>query len=286
MTGTNWLKARADYEQRGLSLQKVATAHGVSVNAVTYHKKKEGWSRDGAVPELPAEAVTASFTPEQRVKLTELPAAQEVEYQRRIAELEEQLAEAERKAAEYRPTHEHHIYRSVDEVRTHFGEERLREIAALRLAQINRGRMSRGLPTFNYEDRPELYEQEIRAVLTEMLARRTQFVNPQQSLRVVKMALRGKDGEWSLRQIPVEVQISNEAGQSGAAMWKARDKGFKLVMPYLCQRLDCWREATVGPDGKFAHHGYCGPEHEGMDPYLNRRPVAGVTTSRASALVG
>ena len=286
MTGANWKRARADYELRGLSLAQVAKMHGMSANAVGYHKKKEGWSRDGAVSELPAETVVGSFAPEQRIPLPALPSAQEVEYQQRIAELEEQLAEAERKAAEYRPTHEHRIYQSVDQVRAYFGEDRLQEIAALRLAQINRGRMTRGLPTFNYEDRPELYEQEIKAVLTEMLARRTQFVNPQQSLRVVKMALKGKDGEWSLRQIPVEVQISNEAGQSGAAMWKARDKGFKLVMPYLCQRLDCWREATVGPDGKFAHHGYCGPEHEAMDPYLNKRPVAGVTTSRASSLVG
>ena len=120
---------------------------------------------------------------------------------------------------------------------------------------------------------------EVDKILEELLSRRTKFVDANKRVRVVKMAARNGDG-WDIVQIPVEVQINNEAGQSGAAIWKQRDKGRKLVLPYLCQRIDCWAEAKVGPDGKFLYAGYCSAEHAATDPYLGAQ-VPGVAMSRA-----
>ena len=80
-------------------------------------------------------------------------------------------------------------------------------------------------------------------------------------------------------QIVVENQVNNEEGQPGAAIWKARDKGDKLISPYLCQAYNCWEPASVDERGKLKHAGYCSEAHMALDPYLGKRSVPGVTTS-------
>lgn len=273
----NWPHVQADWEA-GLGTAATARKWGISTTALDKHRKNEGWQRqDPADPE----AVVASFKPEQTVRIAEHPDA---ELARQIAVLEQQLAKARQEVEEYRPTRVHHLYATPEEVREFFGEDKMREVAALKLATMNRGRISRGLPPIDYERNPELYEQEIRDFTRELLERRTKFVNLESNLRTVKMMRKMNDGTWRLHQIGVEFQLSNEEGQQGTAMWKERDKGGKLIEPYLCQTNNCWAEAAVGegPGPKFLYHGYCSPEHEATDPYLNKRGIVGVTTSRVS----
>ena len=278
----DWAKARKDYEMAGMSTGQIAKKYGVSVSAIQVHRKNDGWTRE---TDVPAEAIVQGFAGPQTVQSSEIPSLAAAQ---RIAQLERQLYEADklaraqaRELEKHRPTLEWHVYQTPAEVREYLGEEKLRDIAGLQLAEQNRARVKRGLPPFSYETSPEMYEREIGKILEELLTRRTKFVDAGQRLRVVKMAARSAEGGWSIVQIPVEVQINNEAAQSGAAIWKQRDKGRKLVMPYLCQRINCWREALVGPDGKFAYAGYCSSECFGTDPYLNKTPVPGVAMSKA-----
>ena len=218
-TKIDWGKARRDFEMNGMSANGIATKYGVSTTAVLGHKKKEGWSRAQVVADLPAETIVESFAPPQTVPLTEIPGAAS---KARIAELERQLYEAEQtvKAQQaeldkHRPTLEWHVYQTPAEVREYLGEEKLRDIAGLELAEQNKARVKRGLAPYAYENAPEMYEAQIAKILDELLTRRTKFIDAGQRLRVVKMAARSPEGGWSIVQIPVEVQISNEAGQSG-----------------------------------------------------------------------
>ena len=80
-------------------------------------------------------------------------------------------------------------------------------------------------------------------------------------------------------QIPHELQVNNEAGQQGAAIWKMREKGAKLIMPFLCMRNNCYVAAAVHPDGTFVYDGYCGQEHRSTDPYVGKTAIEGVTQS-------
>ena len=280
----DWAKARKDYEKMGMSTGQVAAKYRVSASAVLQHKKADGWTRE-QIGEVPAETIVQSFSPAQTVQTRDVPG---LEAKTRVAELEKQLYEAESRIREqqaelekHRPTHEWQVYQTPQEVREFFGEQKLQDIAGLELAEMNRERIRRGLSPFSYQSDPELYEQQIAKILEEMLARRTKWVDANKRVRVVKMAARAADGGWNTIQVPVEVQINNEAGQSGAAIWKQRDKGRKLVIPYLCQRIECWAAAAVGPDGKFQYAGYCSAEHAATDPYLGNQAVPNVAMSRA-----
>lgn len=284
----DWRAARRSFEKLGLSTAAVARKYGVSETSVMNHKRAEGWTREQVVEDLPAETVSSSFAETQTVSVEELPQVKEAQ---RIAELEAKLREAEERLAQqdaeldkHRPTFELKVYETPEQVREFFGEEKLQEIAGLNLADQSKARVKRGLPPLSYESNPEMIEKEISGTLKEMLTRRTKWIDRTKRCRVVKMAARNPDGTWRAVQVPVEVQLNNEAGQSGAAIWKQRDKGRKLIMPYLCQYMDCWREAAVGPDGKFVYSGYCSPECMSYDPYLQKAMVPGVATSRAVGL--
>ena len=274
-TKIDWTKARADWEA-GLSCAKVAKLYGVSTGAVEGHRKKEAWVRqEPAGPE----AVVAGFAPEQTVRKDEALS----EAQRRIIELEARLSEAEREADRHRPTVNLPIYKTVAEVRRWVGEAKLADIAGLKLAQMNKDRMKYGLAPISYKDDPAAYEQEIDGILQELLDRRTRWVDPSSRLRTVKMARRRKDGSWFVFEVGVEQQLHNEAGQPGAAIWKQRDKGSKLMMPYLCQMHNCWSDAAVGADGKFLFAGYCSGEHMAFDPYLGREAQPGIAMTISAA---
>lgn len=271
----HWPDVRTDWEA-GMSKSAKARKYGTSTSAMDYHIKKEGWVK--RAPTGPREVILG-FKPEQVARIADHPDA---DLQRRIAVLEAQLRKAEQDVENYKPTKVHHLYTTPEEVRQFFGEEKMQEVAALRLAALNKDRMARGIPTINYETSPELYEREITEITRELLERRTKFVTPESNLRTVKMMRKNRDGTWLLYQVGVEFQLSNEEGQQGTALWKQRDKGAKLVSPYLCQTNNCWMEAAVDKGGSFIYHGYCSVEHEATDPYLNRKGIPGITTSRIS----
>jgi hypothetical protein len=269
-----WPEVRSDWEG-GMGTAATARKWGLSITSVDKHRNTEGWvKRDPANPE----ALVQAFRPEQTVRIKDHPDA---DLQRRIAVLEAELAKAQQEAEDYRPSRTVHLYTTPDEVRQFFGEEKMREVAAIRLSLINKQRHAQGLPTVDYQKNPEFYEEEISAITKELLERRTKSVNPESNLRSVKMMRKRPDGSWFLYQVGVEFQLSNEEGQQGTALWKQRDKGAKLVSPYLCQTWNCWAEAAMTGD-KFTYHGYCSAEHEATDPYLNKRGIVGVTTSRLS----
>ena len=281
----DWAKARKDYEKAGLSANAVAKKYGVTYQSVRNHKNTDGWVR--TEPTDP-ETIVEGFAPQQIISTADIPS---LEARRRIIELERQLYEADQLAKKqalelqkHKPTLEWHVYQTPAEARVYLGEEKLRDIAGLELAEQNRARVKRGLPPFSYETSPEMYEEKIHKILEDLLTRRTKFIDAGQRLRVVKMAAPSAEFGWdmpSILQIGVEVQINNEAAQSGAAIWKQRDKGRKLVIPYLCQRINCWAEALVGPDSKFVYAGYCSSECFATDPYLNKTQVPGVAMSKA-----
>jgi len=186
MAKIEWAKARRDYEKQGMSLAAIARKHGVSVTSVQGHKKSEGWNREQIVDDLPAETVASSFAPEQTIPVEAAPG---LRVQQRIAQLEAELAEARRRVVaqeaeleKHRPTVEWHVYTTPEQVRQFFGEEKMKEIAGLALAEQNKARVKRGLPPFDYEHNPEMHEREIVRIVDELLARRTRFIDANQRL--------------------------------------------------------------------------------------------------------
>lgn len=258
-------------------MAQIARRLGVSISSVRDHKQKEGWVHQDPEPDVLADTVTAAFAGDQTYDATDDPT---VEYERKIADLEAKLADAERRAAEakaeadeYNPNYEFHQYTTVDEVIGQFGIDRLRRIVA---STENARRKKEGFLAIDFsQDWPQL-DPQVKELAADILARRTRFAGTRNQ-RTVKLWFKG-----NLIQTPVETQISNEAGQQGAALWKMRAKGAKLVVPYVCQLADCWREAVIDDTtGRFKFHGYCSEDHEARDPYLRGRRVAGATTSGA-----
>ncbi|HUX14934.1 MAG TPA: hypothetical protein VMW52_00590, partial [Phycisphaerae bacterium] len=164
----DWAKARKDFERTGMSTGQIASKYRVSASAVLQHKKADGWTREQTV-EVPADTVVGSFAPPQTVHVSEVPG---LEAKTRIAELEKQLYEAEQQIREqreeldkHRPTYDWHIYESPQEVRDFFGEQKLKDVAGLELAEMNKERIRRGLPPFTYESDPGMYERQITKIL-------------------------------------------------------------------------------------------------------------------------
>jgi len=195
------------------------------------------------------------------------------ELARRLAEAEEENAELRGRVEELRPTAEVQTYANLAEVEQVWGP-RLDEVCELRLGEINKARLRSGLLPYDFRDSPEIMERTRREVMNELLARRTKFSEENPTVRVVKMVFNG-----NLVQVPLELQINNEAGQQGAAIWRMREKGAKLAMPYFCMRNNCWLPAETDAHGSLSLDGYCSGAHRATDPYLRGRVVPGVTTS-------
>ena len=194
-------------------------------------------------------------------------------YEQRIAELEAKLAAAEEEIAIHDPRREVPHLTSVEDYLEHVGYEDLAELALSQLGRENIKRHREGKPPLEFgEDR-------IEATISEIVNKRirglTSSIREEDNMRTLKMV----KPSGTLTQVPVETQINNEAGQQGAAIWKARDKGFKIAFPYRCHRHNCWQLAAVDAAGKMTLDGYCSPEHRMQDPYLNKAPVAGVSMS-------
>jgi hypothetical protein len=176
--------------------------------------------------------------------------------------------------ADLKPTVEVEVYKTGADVERIFGKDKLDEVVEMRLGEINKQRLRSGLLPYDFNNSPEILARTRRDLLAEILSRRTKFAEENPTIRVVKMVLNG-----TMRQVPFEQQINNEAGQQGAAIWRMRDKGAKLCMPFLCMRNNCYTPAAVDDNGSLTLDGYCSAAHRSTDPYLKGRQVAGVTTS-------
>lgn len=269
-----WAEAQEWYEKEGASLNAVAKRLGVAVSTVRAHRDRDEWGPKGIRADSVAETVQAGFAPEQVHRLSE-DEAMRLEVERLRSELAEETAKREEAEAQFekvRPDFPFKVYRSEAEVREFFGDK-LWDIAA---RNQNRERKQDGFAPIEFEQHDPRLKPAVDALVKELLSRTSKFAG-QRNLRVVKM-YRPWDGH--LVEVGVEPQMSNEAGQPGTAIWKHRDKGMKLVSPYLCQLADCWAEASVDSAGRLLLDGYCSTAHRARDPFLKGRAVEGVSRAQ------
>ncbi len=296
-----WATVRESYEA-GVGPAELSRRFDVSVTAVANHKKKGNWSvKQGEQvpppePELPklsevavempvaGDPATSDATVWDAKGFSEKPSDDEVvdDLNARIKELEEQVAFAEAEAERLSPVTTHVIPSTAAEVLDTVGVDVMRELALARLGKENIQRFRDGKPPLDYNDNPELLESKVNELAQKLADARKRPINLLYRQRTLKMKKPPTEHQPNgmLVQVAVEEQINNEAGQAGAAIWKAREKGMKLIEPFLCQARDCWMEAAVSDFGEISLNGYCTPEHRALDPYLNEKPIAGVATSR------
>ena len=269
-SGTQRAVARDLYENKGYSQRRVADATGVSIGTIRNWSKKDGWVKG---VEDDAVTVAESFAPEQVVELPPgSPAALSVAADDRVAELQRRLEEAQQRIddmAESASTFKTiDLYDTPEQVEDFFGADRINDMVVSEFGQMNLARAKRGLPYVDPEKvAPETYRQVKQRILQEFVDRRTKWVDPNFSLRSVKM--------WNpagfMAQIPIEDHFNNEKGVRGNAVMHYRNKGFKLISPYLCQCHNCYAPAAQ-ENGALTKGGYCSDKHWRIDPaYPGRR---------------
>lgn len=271
-----WVLARRLYGE-GESLAGIARALDVSVTSVTSHRNKEGWVRDEITE---AQAVVAAFKPEQTHELTDIE-------RERFAAVEAELAATRAEAArlaglveEQKPTYEVKIYDNPEGVEEYLGTSRVDDLVDLAFGQINIERTKQGLERISPKTvAPEAYAAKRAEILQDFVDRRTKWVNPESLVRCVKLYNPHTKTIW---QCPVEDQFNNEKGSSGSALRIYKDRGHKLVTPYMCQRFNCWNYAAQ-EDGKYLFEGYCSAAHLATDPYISGERKQGMTTSAMAA---
>ena len=185
------------------------------------------------------------------------------------ARLKAELAEAKADAEQWKPTVdiEDWLFDTPDDVNARFDSAALKDIAGAELAQINKERLKRGFLPVDYDE--DEWDAEIERAKIDLVADRTRWVPDKGPLqRVLKMVFPTKDTcvkqpcykHGSLRQIPVEDQINNQAGSLSDGTQRYKDKGGKLCKPFPCSAKECWALAAVS-GGKFVHAGYCSEDH-------------------------
>lgn len=252
-TAEFWEQVQAEYEAGGVKTQ-IAEKYDISVSAISQHAKDDGW-----------------------VKPDKKPTAAEL--QARIDELEAKVAEAEAEAERLSPSVKLKLPATAQEVLEAHDADTFRELALTKIAADNSNRFREGKPPLDFANNPQIVDAKMLELAQHLADARKRPPSEIYRQRVVKV--RKLNG--CIVQIPVEEQISNEAGQAGAAIWKSREKGDKVLDPYLCQMRDCWLEAATDDVGQLSLDGYCTPEHRQFDPYLGKNDVANVATSRAAA---
>jgi hypothetical protein len=294
LSDTQWRNARALFEEEGWSQKAIADKYGVSLTTISKHKKKGGWSRDGQPDPTEtgpsyADVVVSGFSDEQTIPLAEASpdAAAISELEERLAAAEERARKAEARAEEVSPTHladlgdDYDQEAGVNAVIAYLGRDYLEEVAA---KKFNRERKADGFVAIEFAEGDPRLAAAVKDLALRLWQNRSKFAD-ESSMRTVKMAVKDPNHPtgWSLRAIPVTPTVNNEAGQPGASIWKARDKGFKLIRPYLCQLQNCWRKAAE-ENGQLTYSGYCSQAHAGRDVFLTGKTVGGVTTSQVGSM--
>ena len=285
LSNQKWANARKAWETQGTSVKALAEKYGVSVTTVQKHKQVEGWSRDGQPDPRGggfAEAAQAGFAPEQRVTIE--PSSTELKLREQVKVLEDKLVAAEEEVQEHRPYVDLPVYETVEQVVELFGQEFLENTAGIKL---NAKRIAQGFVSIDFKPGDERLQKAVEEEAQDIVDAQTKY-GDSSNQRTVKLALRDRRFPSGYRTVAwaVEPQISNEAGQPGASLWKMRDKGFKLIEPYRCQRQNCWAPAARDGQRNLLHNGYCGALHEQGDPFLKGRVVEGVSKSRAMVSPG
>lgn len=279
----------ADLYAKGGSLAGIARALGVSVTAVRRHRDEGGWTRGDMDT---ADAVTAAFAEEQTQPISDTAldphTAGEIEADNRVAELERALEEEKartrvlaEKVEDQSTVREVHLYSTPQEVEDYYGKQRIDDMVAKEFGSLNLERTKQGLPRIDPQEvAPEAYRETRERILADFVARRTKWVDPSARVRVVKMWNPHTKAIW---QCPVEDQFNNEKMFRGAAVLHYKNKGHKLISPYMCQRLNCHAFAAVEA-GQMKYHGYCTPQHLQDDPYITAAAKAGVAGSGQGAV--
>lgn len=262
-----WADLEAAY-RGGAKVTDLAEKYGVSTQAIYKRRTAGKWEREIPDEERPVED-EVKYDPEEL-------AVQLVEAEAKIAAMQEKLDAAEAEAEALSPYKHVDLPRTAQDVLEFHGMETMREMAYEHIAFENMARAQRGLPAFDYRANPQIIEDKIQQLAQHQAERRNRPPSEIFRQRVVKMV----KPNGTIVQWPVEEQISNEAGQAGASIWKAKEKGLKLLEPYICQVRDCWQEAEIDDHGQLTLNGYCSPEHRALDPYLNQGQP-NVATSRA-----
>jgi hypothetical protein len=264
---------------------KLSKMYGPSITSISARKRKEEWVKGltaGDTSTLPTEAavefadpvtVTGTTTIQEEMVPTDSSAQRVAELEAKLAETETALARAEAEARKHDPRVDVPFLDTPEAYLEYVGYEDLNELAVSSLALENVKRHREGKPPLEFG--PDRIDQEVQRIITKRIQGIRSNVRGEDNMRVLKMV----KPSGTMTQIPVETQINNEAGQQGAAIWKAREKGFKIAYPYRCYRHNCWDLAATDDAGNIVLDGYCSPEHRAGDPYLNAKPVAGMSTS-------
>ena len=175
-----------------------------------------------------------------------------------------EIAEANRRAAEWRPDVDVAVYNTPEEVYEFFGKDHLAKIAERRLAKLNKDRIKEGLPPLYTGDPAEykrLLEEEIVAICREMVSRKNAIRSARKVVAMRTLKMVKPDG--NMVQVPVELQINNGQGSLYDPIARYKEKGFKLPSPTRCNLRDCWDPSAVH-NGKYVFGGYCSEEHQNM----------------------
>lgn len=177
------------------------------------------------------------------------------------------------------------LFKTGDDVKKYYGDQKLRDLAEAQLVDENRIRRRSDLSPIRYTE--EEWEAAVELVVEELLSDRA-IGAPEDGplMRTLKM-WNPKDD--SIRQIPYEGQINNVAGSLADGVILYERKGFKRLDPFLCPAGNCDEEADIvskGKDkGKWRWDGYCSEDHFLRTEKRNQAELPGVV-NRASVSAG
>src|SRR3990167_6206868 len=277
LTVEKWIEVRADWEA-GLSLDKCAAKHGVSVTTLRKHKDNEGWARVGTeIPDVVAaealpEVMAATSDTETVTRLLAALAAREAE----LAALQSERDALAKDVKLDLPT-------TTDEVIAFYTRPYLEQVA---LDKFNKARRSRGFNPVELQSGDPVLEKEVQKIAQTFLERRTKWAG-EPTIRTMKMAKPNPDSPtgWSIKAIPMENRINNFVAAREEAIARYTRKGFKLIVPQLCYRGSCNAVAAV-KNGRLKFQGFCSEQHMMLDDTVNANLKKGVTTTAVSFTSG
>lgn len=233
----------------------------------------------GAALELAAELEAARLEAQEALEL----AAQEAE---RADAAEAKAAAAEAKAETLSPTIDvtHRMYSTAEQALEKVPEDQLRDIAATELAEMNRGRQSKGHFPITWSDKE--WAEGIQRAAESLATDSSGHVALEGPLgRVLKM-VNPRNG--TVVQVPIEDQVNNHRGSLRDSVARYTDKGFKIAVVVLdagtdderiarfCATMNCWSPASVDRGSNDLLGGYCTEDHRDRTEAGKRRETASV----------